>query len=80
MAICKRLNPNVEVPEVVDLIQQIKDMLESEDTERIVTINESDFTSVSYKYWVRPNYRLTDPVKSKNLGGGILRCNLLMFF
>ena len=49
MSICKRLNPNVEVPDIVDLIQQIDEMLESDKTERIVT-NTEDTPSVSIKY------------------------------
>ena len=44
---CKRLNPDVEVPEAADLIQQINDMLESDDTERSVVVSESDQKTVS---------------------------------
>ncbi len=50
MAICKRLNPNVEVPEVVDLIQQIEEMLESDKTEKTIAINENGTSSVSIDY------------------------------
>ena len=50
MAICKRLNPNVEVPEVVDLIQQIDEMLESDKTEKTIAINENDTSGVSIDY------------------------------
>ena len=47
MSICKRLNPDVEVPGVLDLIQQISDMLESNATERIVSIEKNDDCFVS---------------------------------
>ena len=47
MAICKTLNPNVEVPEVTDLIQQINEMLESDNTEKTIAINENGSTGVS---------------------------------
>ena len=47
MAICKTLNPNVEVPEVSDLIQQINEMLESDNTEKTVAINENGSSGVS---------------------------------
>ena len=47
MAICKRLNPSVEVPEVGDLIQQIDEMLESDKTERVVVIKEDNSSTVS---------------------------------
>lgn len=46
MAICKRLNPNVEVPEVVDLIQQIDEMLQCDKTEKTVTIDDNGTLSV----------------------------------
>ena len=47
MAICKTLNPNVEVPEITDLIQQINEMLESDNTEITIAINENGSTGVS---------------------------------
>lgn len=34
MEMCKRLNPNIEVPDVTDLIQQLELMLQSDTTER----------------------------------------------
>ena len=38
---CKRLNPNLEVPEVIDLIQQIELMLQSDTTERTMLFKEN---------------------------------------
>jgi hypothetical protein len=52
MAICKRLNPNVEVPEVVDLIQQIDEMLQCDKTEKTVTIDDNGTLSVSIDHSV----------------------------
>ena len=46
LALCKRLNPNVEVPEVGDLVQHISDMVESDNTEKTVTIHENELTKV----------------------------------
>jgi hypothetical protein len=52
MAICKRLNPNVEVPEVADLIQQIDEMLQCDKTEKTVTIDDNGTLSVSIDHSV----------------------------
>ena len=60
LAVCKRLNPNVEVPEVGDLVQHISDMVESDNTEKTITIHEIELTkalglnsSTSYDFCVR---------------------------
>ena len=44
---CKRLNPNLEVPEVIDLIKQIELMLQSDETQRTMFFKESDKGEVS---------------------------------
>merc|ERR1719414_2144303 len=41
MEMCKRLNPNIEVPDVTDLIQQLELMLQSDTTERKLLFNEN---------------------------------------
>ena len=47
MEMCKRLNPNLEVPEVIDLIQQIELMLQSDTTERTMLFKENRQGNVS---------------------------------
>ena len=47
MEMCKRLNPNLEVPEVIDLIKQIELMLQSDETQRTMFFKESDKGEVS---------------------------------
>ena len=47
MEMCKRLNPNVEVPDVTDLIQQLELMLQSDTTERKLLFNDNRGKDVS---------------------------------
>ena len=55
LAVCKRLNPNVEVPEAGDLVQHISEMVESDDTEKTITINENELTKVNSRLSMRLN-------------------------
>ena len=47
MEMCKRLNPNIEVPDVTDLIQQLELMLQSDTTERKLFFNDNRGKDVS---------------------------------
>ena len=48
---CKRLNPSVEIPEVLDLVQQLELMLQSDTTVRTVLFKNKLKSKVS-KYFL----------------------------
>jgi len=57
--LCTKLNPNVEVPEIVDVIEHLDEMLESKSNAKNVILSDSGKISDNYSYRSQSSCKLT---------------------